>query len=170
MSDQILVRPAHAEELPEVGEIALLAYRAEGLVPEGSPYADRLTDSAGRHREAELLVAADDSGRLLGTVTVARPGTPWAQVAGPDEIEFRMLAVHPDGRGRGVGRALVDSVLDRARAEGFRGVALSTLESMRTAHHLYERVGFRRAPHRDWRPNERVTLLVFEIDLYAENR
>jgi ribosomal protein S18 acetylase RimI-like enzyme len=169
MSDRIVVRPARAEELTEVGEIALLAYRAEGLVPAGSPYADRLTDSAGRHREAELLVAADHTGRLLGTVTVARPGTPWAQVAGPDEIEFRMLAVHPDGRGRGIGRALVDSVLDRARAEGFRGVALSTLESMRTAHHLYERIGFRRAPHRDWNPNESVALWVFEIELAVEH-
>jgi len=163
MSDRMSIRTARADELTEVGELSLIAYRAEGLAPEGNQYADRLTDAVSRHREAELLVAADHTGRLLGTVTVARPGTPWAQVAGPDEIEFRMLAVHPDGRGRGIGRALVDSVLDRARVEGFRGVALSTMESMRAAHHLYERIGFRRAPHRDWRPNERVTLWVFEL-------
>ena len=163
MSDRMSIRTARADELTEVGELSLIAYRAEGLAPEGNQYADRLTDAVSRHREAELLVAADHTGRLLGTVTVARPGTPWAQVAGPDEIEFRMLAVHPDGRWRGIGRALVDSVLDRARVEGFRGVALSTMESMRAAHHLYERIGFRRAPHRDWRPNERVTLWVFEL-------
>jgi ribosomal protein S18 acetylase RimI-like enzyme len=164
MSDQVSIRPAGVDERTEVGQIALLAYRAEGLLAADSPYADRLTDAAGRHREAELLVAADHTGRLLGTVTVARPGTPWAQVAKPDELEFRMLAVHPDGRGRGIGRALVDSVLDRARAEGYRGVALSTQESMRTARHLYERLGFRRAPHRDWRPNERASLWVFELE------
>lgn len=164
MNDQVAVRPARVDELAEVGELGLIAYRAEGLVPPGSHYAARLTDTASRHRDAELLVAADQDGRLLGTVTIVRPGTPWAQVAGPDELEFRMLAVHPDGRGRGIGRALMDTVLDRARTEGYRGIALSTLESMRTAHHLYERLGFRRAPHRDWRPDGRMPLWVFELE------
>lgn len=164
MSD-LAIRPARPDELPAVGELTLAAYRADDLVAEDHPYAERLADTVSRHRDAELLVATDPADRLLGTVTICRPGTPYAQVAGPHELEFRMLAVHPDGRGRGVGRALVGTVLDRARAEGYRGVALSTGASMRIAHGLYERFGFRRAPERDWKPNERVSLMVFAIQL-----
>lgn len=165
MSDQLSVRLAEIGELPEIGALSLAAYQADGLVADDSPYAAHLTDTVSRHRDAELLVATDHTDRLLGTVTVCRPGTPYAQVASPDELEFRMLAVHPRARGRGAGRALVGSVLERARAEGFRGVALSTGSAMRTAHQLYQRFGFRRAPERDWQPNERVSLLVFALEL-----
>jgi len=165
MSDPLAVRPARVGELTEIGELTVAAYRADGFVPDGHPYAARLADAASRHRDAELLVATDDADRLLGTVTVCRPGTPHAQVAGPQELEFRMLAVHPEARGRGAGRALVGGVLDRARAEGFRGVALSSGPDMRTAHELYQRLGFRRAPNRDWQVNERVALLVFALEL-----
>ncbi len=43
-------------------------------------------------------------------------------------------------------------VVDRFRAEGDRRVVLSSLDEMTTAHGLYERLGFVRAPERDWRP------------------
>ena len=165
MSDGLSVRAAKVDELPEVGELTVAAFVADGFVAEGHPYADRLADTVSRHRDAELLVATDESERLLGTVTVCRPGTPYAQVAGQDELEFRMLAVHPAARGRGAGRALVGSVLERARAEGFRGVALSTGPAMRTAQQLYERLGFQRAPDRDWPVNESLSLLVFAMRL-----
>jgi ribosomal protein S18 acetylase RimI-like enzyme len=162
---ELSVRPARVGELPEIGELTVAAYRADGFVADGHPYVARLADTTSRHRDAELLVATDATDRLLGTVTVCRPGTPYAQIAGPDELEFRMLAVHPAARGRGAGRALVDGVLDRARAEGYAGVALSSGPDMRTAHELYQRIGFQRAPDRDWQVNERATLLVFALKL-----
>jgi ribosomal protein S18 acetylase RimI-like enzyme len=165
MSEGLAVRPARVDELSDVGELTVAAYQADGFVPEGHPYAARLADAVSRHRDAELLVATDQSDRLLGTVTVCRPGTPYAQISAPDELEFRMLAVHPDARGRGAGRALVGTVVQQARAEGFRGVALSTGDEMRTAHELYRRLGFRRAPERDWRPGVRALLWVFVLDL-----
>jgi ribosomal protein S18 acetylase RimI-like enzyme len=165
MSEPLAVRTARVDELTEVGELTVAAYRADGFVAEGHPYAARLADAATRHREAELLVAADHTDRLLGTVTVVQPGTPYANVSGPDELEFRMLAVHPDARGRGVGRALVATVLERARTGGYRGVAMSSADEMRSAHELYRRLGFRRAPERDWRPGDGALLWVFVLDL-----
>jgi hypothetical protein len=44
-------------------------------------------------------------------------------------------------------------------------VALSTLPEMATAHRMYERMGFERAPDRDWWPNPRVHLIVYLLDL-----
>jgi GNAT superfamily N-acetyltransferase len=160
MSDDVSIRPADAAELAEIGELTVAAYRADGFVPDGHPYAVRLADAAGRQRDAELLVAAD-GGRLLGTITVVRPGTPYAEISTPGELEFRMLAVRPDARGRGIARLLITAVVDRARADGCVAVVLSSLDRMRNAHRLYQRFGFRRAPERDSAP----LLWAFVLDL-----
>ena len=162
---ELSIRPARTAELTEIGELTVAAYHADGFLPAGHPYAAHLADTVSRYRDAELLVAADQADRVLGTVTICRPGTPLAEVAAPHELEFRMLAVRPDARKRGTAQALVTTVLDRARADGYRGVALSSLDRMQAAHRLYQRFGFTRAPERDWRPNERVLLWVFVLDL-----
>lgn len=165
----LVVRAAETDELEAVGALTVAAYE-EFTLGEGDPYLARLRDAASRAREAELYVACapDPSGageRLVGTVTVCPPGSPWREIARDDEGEFRMLAVAPSARGRGVGDALVAFCLDLFRARGARGVALSSLVEMHAAHRLYERYGFERRPERDWRPLPHVPLLAFEVRL-----
>lgn len=123
-------------------------------------YQRKLADSAGRATQAELWVALDGD-RILGSVTLCPPGSPWRQIAGPGEGEFRMLAVDPAAQGEGVGAALVQHVLDRCRAAGDHSVVLSTSTEMLTAHRMYARLGFNRLPARDWSPVPGVELLVF---------
>lgn len=165
MNTDLSIRPAHPAELTEIAELTVTAYQADGFAPAGHPYAAHLADTTSRHRDAELLVATDETDRVLGTVTICRPGTPFAQIAAPHELEFRMLAVSPDARKRGVAQALVAAVLNRARTEGYRAVAMSSMDRMHSAHRLYQRFGFTRAAERDWRPNERALLWVFVLDL-----
>jgi hypothetical protein len=42
---------------------------------------------------------------------------------------------------------------------------LSSLDSMRSAHRLYERLGFARLAERDWRPFPHISLIAYQIDL-----
>ncbi|PRX48274.1 acetyltransferase (GNAT) family protein [Prauserella shujinwangii] len=165
MSD-VRIRAARPGELAEVGELTVAAYRADGLLTHdaGDSYAGELRDARARAEQAELLVAVDGTGTLLGTVTVTRAGTPYAELARDDELEFRMLAVAGHARGRGVGEALVTAVLDRARELAAPRVVLCSLDAMRTAHRLYERLGFRRAPERDWYPVPGLALRAFVHD------
>lgn len=167
MSDEngLTVRAAEEAELAQVGELTLAAYVADGLIDTDNPYVAFLTDTVKRSREAELLVAVDDTGAVLGTVTLCAPGTPYAELSGPGEFEFRMLAVSPSARGRGVAGALVGVVLDRARQAGAKRIVLSSMDKMRTAHRLYERMGFRRAPELDWQPGDGANLWGFVLDL-----
>jgi amino-acid N-acetyltransferase len=56
----------------------------------------------------------------------------------PDGALLRSVAVHPDWRGTGLGRALVTRALDTARAAGARDIYLLTT----TAEQWFPRLGF----------------------------
>ncbi|MGG5259218.1 GNAT family N-acetyltransferase [Phycicoccus avicenniae] len=161
----VVVRPARPDELVAVGELTLAAYSADNGMTREHPYAATLLDADARAREAVLLVAVEADGRLLGTVTYVRPGTPFAEVGGPGEAEVRMLAVDPAARGAGVGRVLSDECVRRAREDGCAAVVLSSGSWMHAAHRLYGRMGFVRTPELDWSPRPDVDLLAFRLDL-----
>ncbi len=163
---EVTIRPARESELAAVGALTLESYRADGFVTDdGTPYAGKLADAGARAREAELLVAVDDEDTLLGTVTIAPPGTVWAQVSGPDQLEFRMLAVAPVARGRGVGELLTRRVVARAEELRLSGVVLSSSVEMVAAHRLYERLGFHRTPELDWSPVPNTALITYRLNL-----
>jgi len=143
---------APASELRLLGEIVVDAYAAIGGLEGDDDYAAELRDVARRAREAVLLAAFDDlTGAPLGCVTyVPDAANPWAEHLREGEASIRMLAVAPAAQGRGVGTALLDACLDRARADGRRAVFLHSLPVMEGAQRIYARRGFRRAPDRDW--------------------
>ncbi len=160
----VTVRPARPEELPAAGELVVAAYLADGVVPPGDPYLDDLRDATDRARDSVVLVAVDGDA-LVGTVTWCPAGSSHREVAGDEEGEFRSLGVAPAARGRGVGELLVRACLRHAAEEGYRAVALSSAEWMTAAHRLYARLGFVRAPERDWRPVPDVQLLAYRLEL-----
>ena len=123
-------------------------------------YADKLRDVAARAAAAEVLVA-EEAGELLGTVTFVPDGGALGEIAEDGEAEFRMLAVAPAGQGRGVGTALMRHLLDETVRRGRTGLVCSSQPAMRAAHRVYERLGFRRAPERDWSPVPGVDLIAF---------
>ncbi|WP_327383354.1 GNAT family N-acetyltransferase [Streptomyces sp. NBC_01207] len=163
----MVIRTALPAEYAELGEITAQAYLADGHLDfnEDDAYLNVLRDVAGRAARAEVLVA-ERGGRLLGGVTFAAPGSPLADVAAPNEAEFRMLAVAHEARGQGAGEALVQACIERARAvKGVTGLVLSTQRSMAGAHRIYARLGFVRTPERDWAPIEGLTLLTYRLKL-----
>jgi len=156
------VREALPSEYTEVGDLTAGAYLAEGFA--GADYAQTLRDVASRAAEAVVLVAVLD-GDLVGAVTVATRGGPYAENAEPGDAVMRMLVTDPAARGHGVGTALVQAALDRARQDGCTVMRLSTQEVMKAAHRIYERAGFTRTPERDWRPEPDLLLWTYELPL-----
>jgi putative acetyltransferase len=82
-----------------------------------------------------FFVAVDAAGRVVGTAGLLRTG--------PGAGEVRRVFLLPEARGRGVGRALLEAVLDAARARGMRRLTLTTRHRYDRAILLYERAGFR---------------------------
>ena len=164
----ILIRPAVPADYEPLGEITAQAYLEDGLLLFGESdwYLDELKDVAKRASAADVLVAtANDD--LLGGVTFVPSGGPLADLARPGEAEIRMLAVAHAARGRGVGQALVQACVDRASGRRPPAVVLCTQPTMHTAHRIYERLGFTRAPERDWQPDTRRRLHASHLPVDA---
>jgi GNAT superfamily N-acetyltransferase len=149
---RVEIRQARPEEFAAAGDLVVDAYQA--IEPFGlGDYADELRDVGARAVDADVLVALDDDGSVLGAVTyVPGPGSSVAEFTEADAAGIRMLAVSLKGQGRGVGRALVEACVDRARGAGKTQIVLHTTDWMTTAHRLYERLGFRRDESIDWQP------------------
>jgi GNAT superfamily N-acetyltransferase len=83
--------------------------------------------------------AAERDGRLLGLVGLARESGVKRRHRG---TLIRMY-VRPEARGTGAANALVEAVLDHARAEGLDAVLLAVITEAEPARRLYERHGFK---------------------------
>lgn len=143
-SPTMRIRDARPEDHGRIAELTLAAYRAlPGQVSQR--YEEIIADVADRAEGGgTLLVAEDDDGRVVGSVTLVLEDGPYFEHEwGRDgDAGFRMLAVDPAHAGEGVGRALLDACLERARAAGRRRVVITTMPWMETARTLYERRGF----------------------------
>ncbi|MCB9373745.1 MAG: GNAT family N-acetyltransferase [Microthrixaceae bacterium] len=84
-----------------------------------------------------LLVARDDAGRILGSLTLVVFPIPTGIRAWIEDV-----VVDEAARGRGVGEALNRAALERARAEGAKTVDLTSRPTREAANRLYRRLGF----------------------------
>lgn len=62
----------------------------------------------------------------------------------------RLLGVHPEIRGKGIARKLLDASVNYAQVSGASSLYLHTSEKMPDAIRLYERFGFLRSPEYDY--------------------
>jgi ribosomal protein S18 acetylase RimI-like enzyme len=146
--EAVQIRAARAEEFGRIGELRVAAYRADGFLSETSTYAETLR-VLGMDGTGEILAAVDGE-RLLGTVMLVTWPHGGEVLRNPGEGEIRALAVASAARGRGIGRALLAAVMQRAAAREVRELLLLTQPEMRAAQHLYTEAGFRRLPRRDY--------------------
>jgi ribosomal protein S18 acetylase RimI-like enzyme len=162
---ELTIRPVRPEEFAALGELTVVAYRA---VPGGATsagYEGTLRDVAHRAREADVLVAVDADGMLLGGVTYVPAPSAYAEFHGEDEAGIRMLAVSPAAQRNGVGRRLVVECIERARAAGRARIVLHTTGAMTAAQSLYGSLGFVRTPGRDLTPEPGTHLIAYVLEL-----
>lgn len=86
-----------------------------------------------------MLAGADDHAQGCIALRPLAPG-----VAADSPIgEVKRLYVRPGARGMGLGLRLAVTLIDAARAIGYRELKLDTLEQMPDARSLYAKLGFR---------------------------
>lgn len=92
--------------------------------------------AAGHDPEREAGWIAELDGRRVGCVLCVAGDEPGTAV-------LRVLLVHPEGRGVGLGGRLVDTCLEFATATGYERMRLWTTDPLVAARHIYLRRGFR---------------------------
>lgn len=145
------IRTMRAGEASVVGALTLAAYDASGVRMEGE-YRRWLAAPQRRRDRVSALLVAVDAGVVVGTVTFVTAQDPEFEHRPRDgDCGFRMLAVAPNAWGRGVGSALLDDCVARARTAGCRRMVITSMEWMTRAHTLYRQHGFQRRPDLDVR-------------------
>ena len=84
----------------------------------------------------DRLWIAEADGRVVGSIAIA--GLP------DQTAQLRWFLVHPEVRGKGLGRKLLSEALAFCRERGFRSVFLWTISELKEAAHLYRQAGFQR--------------------------
>ena len=108
------------------------------------------------HYDAVWIVEED--GRVVGSAAVRE--------AGEAEAELKRMYLAPELRGRGLGRRLLELVIEWARERGLVAVTLDTTAEMRAARSLYESAGFQAYGNRtEVGERDRRCEILYRLDL-----
>jgi N-acetylglutamate synthase-like GNAT family acetyltransferase len=106
----------------------------------------------------DYFAVAESDGRIAGSIVINGVS---------DEVaQLRWFLVHPDMRGRGLGRELINSALEFCRQQRLKKVCLWTISELKAAAHLYRQAGFmvtREETHEIW--GARRTEQEYELNL-----
>ncbi|MFC7616963.1 GNAT family N-acetyltransferase [Actinokineospora soli] len=134
-----MIRPATAADVPAI--VALLADDPLGATRErpGDPrYAAAYAEIAADPNQ--LLAVAELDGAVVGTLQLTF--TPGLSRLGALRATIEGVRVRSDQRGSGLGQALVEWAVERARDRSAALVQLTTDRTREDAHRFYERLGF----------------------------
>ncbi len=79
---------------------------------------------------------------LLAFVDNIAVGIACLQRIGPDTAEVKRMYVRPANRREGLGRAMLEGLIEAARSAGYRSIRLDSPDFMTAAHALYRASGF----------------------------
>lgn len=141
-----VIRDAREDDIPAITTLyRQLAINPTDTVPARSPEDCRRVFAEMTALPGYSLLVAEDGGELVGTlVVVVLPGlghgvSPFAVV--------EYVVVDEARRGQGIGRMLMEEVLQRARAAGCYKVMLTSDKRRTAAHEFYKAVGFTASAH-----------------------
>jgi len=137
------VRSFRETDAEQVNRIAVCAFgQYQSLVSDWPAMSARLAQMSALQDGSEIVVA-DLAGKVAGAVAYVPPGRPKAAQFDQSWPIIRMLVVDPASRGLGVGRALTEACIARARRDQSPVIALHTSPIMTVALPMYLRMGFR---------------------------
>jgi ribosomal protein S18 acetylase RimI-like enzyme len=126
-----VIRRAHRRDAAEIARIINAAFEVEREFRQGERTS---TAEIEKLLERDVLLVAEEAGRVLGAVHTSVDGTTGY---------FGMLAVDPALQRGGVGRALLSAAEEHCRKAGCTRMTMSTGEDRTELIPYYERVGYR---------------------------
>jgi ribosomal protein S18 acetylase RimI-like enzyme len=160
MSDQgYTVRNANIAEFEEIGKLMVQVYSHLEGFPKESEQPDyyKMLANVGeltKKPETELLVALSSSSKIVGAVVYFGDmnyyGSGGTATREQNAAGFRLLAVDPLARGRGIGKLLTNECIRKAKENKLNQMIIHTTMAMQTAWKMYENLGFKRSEDLDF--------------------
>lgn len=168
-SSELCIRDARPDERVAISDLTWAAYEQYAQIMTPSAWAglrDSIRGALATDGPVARIVAEQNS-ELVGSVMLFPADTQSYGDAGAVSSvpELRMLAVAPSARERGVGRALAEECVRRARRAGATALGLHTSASLHAAIRLYERMGFVRTPEDDFQPEGAELIMAYRLPL-----
>jgi ribosomal protein S18 acetylase RimI-like enzyme len=142
-----MIRDARPDELEAVARLSVEAYRefADAVGPEVWSRMERNLSRLGGDSPDAVTIVAEMDGQLAGTAEYLGPAghrVGLVQAVPEGEAYIGRLGVSATFRRRGVGRALTEECIRRARVDGAGSIGLATRDVMAAARAMYESLGF----------------------------
>ncbi len=162
MTTELAIRDIQPAEFAALGQLLVRVYSNLAGFPsplEQPAYYDMLAN-IGRFTEkpATRVLVAMAENKLVGGVVyfgdMAQYGSGGSATQVRNAAGIRLLAVAPEARGLGVGKALTDACIAAARQDELAEVVLHTTKAMQVAWAMYEKRGFQRSPDLDFMQGE----------------
>ncbi|MDR5589904.1 GNAT family N-acetyltransferase [Christiangramia sp. SM2212] len=159
MNDNITIRTAKPSEFKNIGKLMVKVYSNLAGFPSESeqPEYYKLLLNIGdltKLERTELLVAISEKNEVMGAVVYFSDmgvyGSGGSATQEKNSSGFRLLAVDPKFRSKGVGRKLSLACIEKAKKDGNSQLIIHSTEFMKIAWRMYENIGFQRAEDLDF--------------------
>lgn len=159
---EFIIREARPEEFEKLGQLMVAVYSSLEGFPDRNEqprYYDLLANIGvlADRPDTQLWVAVAANNVIGGVVYVSdmtRYGARGIEIEEKHTSGFRLLAVDPEARGLGVGKALAMKCIELARDRNHRQLIIHSTHAMKVAWGMYERLGFKRSPDLDFLQEE----------------
>ncbi len=163
MNHEYTIRDANPNEFQSIGKLMVKVYsQLDGFPnPEEQPnYYETLANigSLTEKPKTKLLVAVSKNGEIGGGVVYFSDmqyyGSGGTATKEKNAAGFRLLAVAPTARGKGIGKLLTETCIEFAKNERQNQVIIHSTKAMQVAWKMYEKLGFERSEDLDFKQAE----------------
>ena len=163
INEEYTIRNATPEEFEEIGKLMVNVYsQLEGFPkPDEQPAYYKMLANIGELTNkpgTELLIAVSREGRITGGVVyfndMQHYGSGGTATKEKNAAGFRLLAVDPVARGKGIGKLLTNECIRKAKDKNLSQVIIHSTKAMQTAWKMYESMGFKRSEDLDFLQGE----------------
>lgn len=161
--NEIKVRAAKPADFEEVGELMIRVYSQLEGFPKAAEQPDyyRMLANIGdltKKPATELIVALSSQEKIVGAVVYFSDmqyyGSGGTATQERNAAGFRLLAVDNEVRGRGIGKLLTKTCIEKTKELGLKQIIIHSTKAMQVAWMMYEKLGFQRSEDLDFMQGE----------------
>ncbi|TVR68991.1 MAG: GNAT family N-acetyltransferase [Marinilabiliales bacterium] len=141
MNNPVPVREIRKEDNPHLAILIREVFDEHGAPHHGTVYSDPTTDDlyALFSKSRSVLFVAEKENRICGCCGIYP-----TEGLDSDTAELAKFYLHPDYRGKGIGRALMEKCIEAVKSLGYKKLYIESLPQFAKAVRIYEKQGFRR--------------------------